>query len=391
MMHHVFSLLRRLSGLSHSTLILSVLLLGSFQPSVAQKTSRNNFIGNWEQGSSWVGGVSPAVTNIGSADLDLTINGYITRTGNLSFTNVNANASGPDLVINDTLVVVGDVTFANKAANLILSANSILIISGNFTANNKITVENGGVFVVTGDMTFSNSGQDNYDDSGGGSLYVGGAVDGNPDAEPGETNWDNLDEDFPDITDFIGCVGSGCLLPIKLLSFSAELAGDVAMLRWATFMEENFQKFVVERSADGFEFEAIGEVFGQGRNIYELETRYTFEDWNPHIGWNYYRLKAVDVDLKFEYSKIVSLHMEQPKTMWVSPNPASGRITYFKNFGDAEGDRVVLLDQLGKPVLDYTAYETHDGIPLTSDVTPGLYFLRYVSGDREYMTRVVIR
>src|SRR5688572_27577028 len=139
---------------------LTVIVVGAVIVSgYAQKTTRNNYTGTWETAASWTGGIPAATTNIGNADLNLTLNGFITRNGALSFA---ANNDGEDFIINDTLVVLGNVSFANKAANLRLGANSVFIVFGDFSAANKISIANGGIFIVTGDMDFSPSGQDEY-------------------------------------------------------------------------------------------------------------------------------------------------------------------------------------------------------------------------------------
>src|SRR5690606_26296437 len=74
----------------------------------AQKTTKNNYTGNWEAGTSWVGGTAAPTANIGGAShLDLNIYGFIRRTGSLSFAGGNETR---DFIINDTLVITGNLT-----------------------------------------------------------------------------------------------------------------------------------------------------------------------------------------------------------------------------------------------------------------------------------------
>ena len=93
--------------------------------SYGQKTTKNNYTGDWEDSQSWVGGVPAAVSNINE---DLTINGFIKRNGNLSFK--GGGPSSHNFIINDTLVIVGDLTLPNKAANLVVRPAAVLIIIG---------------------------------------------------------------------------------------------------------------------------------------------------------------------------------------------------------------------------------------------------------------------
>lgn len=356
----------------------------------AQRTTKNNYTGNWESAGSWVGGSPAATSNIGAAHLDLTINGFITRNGGLSFAGTN---DGEDFRINDTLVVRGDISFANKAANLILGPNAVLIVFGNFSATNKIVVENGGIFVVTGNMSFSASNQDDYSNPGGGELYVGGSVSGNNDAEEGEDNWDDLGDDYPIIWDYVLCGGeAGCSLPINLSYFRATVADDIVKIGWATIMEKNFQKFVVQRSSGGIEFHDIGEVSGKGFDILNIETVYSFRDVHPLTGHNYYRLKAVDLDDSYEYFGVIVVKVNAPKIVTVYPNPSSGKnISFAPNFNPQESDRIIVIDQMGSEMVNLPVTAGQNAVSFEEQLKSGVYFLRYVSEDFEKITRVIVR
>ncbi len=180
-------------------------------------------------------------------------------------------------------------------------------------------------------------------------------------------------------------------MPIKLLSFSAKKTDESVILYWKTTLEEDFDHFVVERSTDGFDFAEIGQVPGAGRNIYDIISEYSFEDNYPLRGLNYYRLKSVDLDLRYDYSRIVSASVEDGRRFWVHPNPASESITYFTNFPAAAGDRIVLLNPLGKQIFDKPAVHHQEAIPFDEKLSPGIYFLKYYSNGVEYTTRVLVR
>ena len=102
----------------------------------SQVSTKDDYYGTWSNSSSWVSNVTPnPLTNAINDGID--IYGYITREGDLSFANVNA---ANDFTINDTLVIEGSLTLANKAANLVIPSGGLLIVLGDFTADNKITV-----------------------------------------------------------------------------------------------------------------------------------------------------------------------------------------------------------------------------------------------------------
>ena len=78
-----------------------LLTTGVIVSGFAQRTSLNNYTGIWENNASWVGNLAPPVANPANltvAHLDLTINGYITRNGNI---NLNTATPTKDFIIND--------------------------------------------------------------------------------------------------------------------------------------------------------------------------------------------------------------------------------------------------------------------------------------------------
>ncbi len=83
-------------------------------------------------------------------------------------------------------------------------------------------------------------------------------------------------------------------LPIELLSFDAENLADRVRLHWATATEENSSHFVIERSADGAQFEPIGYVDAAGNSHQRAD--YVHDDIAPLSGVSYYRLLEFDLD-----------------------------------------------------------------------------------------------
>ena len=94
-------------------------------------------------------------------------------------------------------------------------------------------------------------------------------------------------------------------LPITLLNFSATLENDNTELKWTTASEINSDHFEIERSADGKKFTKIYSVKAHENASGILN--YFAEDVNTPRGIVYYRLKEVDKDGKYVYSKIVEV------------------------------------------------------------------------------------
>lgn len=119
-------------------------------------------------------------------------------------------------------------------------------------------------------------------------------------------------------------------LPIELISFTANIQGDDVLLNWETMNEKNCSHFEVERSTDAVNFSSLlkTETKASGGNSSE-KLNYTAIDHNPLNENVYYRLKQVDKDGTFYYSKIISVNYHKGNTIkfTVYPNPNKGEFT----------------------------------------------------------------
>lgn len=93
-------------------------------------------------------------------------------------------------------------------------------------------------------------------------------------------------------------------MPIKLKSFEAQSLIASIQLRWITSSEENTKDFEILRSSDGKNFTAIGKIGAAGNS--NTEKLYSFTDYSPYGGTNYYQLLQRDNDGKYAKSKIVT-------------------------------------------------------------------------------------
>ena len=118
-------------------------------------------------------------------------------------------------------------------------------------------------------------------------------------------------------------------LPVKLISFSGRLNGSKVDLNWVTANELNTKQFEVERSSDGRNFTKLSTVAARGNS--STATSYDLVDPVPMKGVNYYRLKIVDIDGKFEYSQTVIIRIDDGMQLVtkVAPNPFTGKIDVY--------------------------------------------------------------
>lgn len=179
-------------------------------------------------------------------------------------------------------------------------------------------------------------------------------------------------------------VYSSSTLPVELMNFSGEVFDGSVRLKWRTASERNNKVFLVERSADMISFETIGSVDGNGTT--QVFSDYNFEDRDPLQGMNYYRLKQVDEDGTFQYSKhIVIDRSESLRDLTVYPNPSPDGIfkinTELKNM---EGMQIYGSDlRLIKQVCSDEEKEISlQGLP------DGIYYLIYADGGAQKIKRL---
>lgn len=178
--------------------------------------------------------------------------------------------------------------------------------------------------------TSFNSGDDPADADG----TTGGAISGVPSAPAN-----------PGTVSFV-CLGA---LPVTLINFKAIIQSTRVHLHWSTAVEKNNRGYDVERSADGRHWSALGFVPGSGNTTTRRD--YSFTDENPYAGINYYRLKQMDTDGKFEYSPMVVADVRATAQQFeVFPNPSTTGELSIRIVNKTEGD--ALLE-----IFDWAGYK----------------------------------
>ncbi|AEI49458.1 T9SS type A sorting domain-containing protein [Runella slithyformis] len=166
---------------------------------------------------------------------------------------------------------------------------------------------------------------------------------------------------------------AGCSLPVRLISFKSEAQATGIELSWQTGEEIGNSHFDIERSTDAQHFESIGRVSGKGNS--SVKQVYSFFDASPKNGPNYYRLKQIDFDGKFEYSRIVSAAFIGTGIFKVYPNPVSSMLR-IELPGETEIGSAFLYDLTGCRVKEFsTAALKLEGID------NGIYFLQVQTKD----------
>ena len=121
-------------------------------------------------------------------------------------------------------------------------------------------------------------------------------------------------------------------LPVTFIDVRAKRVGENIMVDWDVAGELNVSKYEIEKSLDGNLFEKTGiesSVNNDGRNH-----TYHFTDLKPFSGFNFYRIKSIDISGAYKFSNVVKVWYESSiPDISVIPNPIEGNVISmtFKN------------------------------------------------------------
>jgi len=174
------------------------------------------------------------------------------------------------------------------------------------------------------------------------------------------------------------------IVPVELVSFSAEIVNEEVVLKWQTATETNNSGFEIERSQKSDvkgQNDWIKISFVEGGGTTTEIANYIFNDKISEPGRYSYRLKQIDFDGSFEYSSIVEVEALVTFSFELSqnyPNPFNP-VTIIKyqipelNFVtlkiyDVLGSEVTTLVNEEKPVgsyeLEFNATDLPSGVYL---------------------------
>ena len=174
-------------------------------------------------------------------------------------------------------------------------------------------------------------------------------------------------------------------LPVKLISFQAKNEGQNVQLLWATIDESSSDRFEIERSSDAKSWIKIGEQKAAGES--SAHKSYYFTDGSALSGANYYRLKMIDLDQTFAYSRIVSSLNENTNLLIFSPNPAKDFVTIS---GLSGGEFIEIINTMGIKI----SATTNQGNSFKYDISglnTGIYIIVVTNTHGEAVTHRILK
>jgi hypothetical protein len=193
-------------------------------------------------------------------------------------------------------------------------------------------------------------------------------------------------------------VCGGCPLPVELISFNVTSCNSNVCINWATAIEIDNDYFEIERSDDAINFMSIfiRDSKAPLGNSYSTIS-YEGVDEAPLSGTGYYRLKQIDKDRSFTYSKILAFRYDPLAGMEFSvfPNMNSGEFTAQLKGLKKPGIVVVLL-RSATGVIVYKAWQYINGSGGQINMAPewklpnGIYFCSFLIEEAEYVEKIVV-
>jgi hypothetical protein len=183
------------------------------------------------------------------------------------------------------------------------------------------------------------------------------------------------------------------LLPVSLIGFSAQYNNNQTQLQWQTAQEFNSKNFVVQRSADGINFDDITTIAAAGNSGILRNYQYTDFATASLPEKIYYRLQQNDRDGRMGYSNTIIVRKGKAKPeITVYPNPVNDQLhlqAYFAARGEA---KLTLYTTDGRIVLqkNIPVQEGVNAIEISvANLPKGNYILTFNKGEENYLQKIL--
>ena len=167
-------------------------------------------------------------------------------------------------------------------------------------------------------------------------------------------------------------------LAVRFISVAGQLKPDNTIeINWEAIADANHDYFVIEKSANGVSFYEMGRL---------VNLPFRFIDRYPFTGNNYYRIKAVDKNGGFIYSKVINvINKPVELTVMLFPNPVSNELNLrIKNLL-AEKVTIIVTNIQGRVFYNRPG-EAGDLKINTSTWPAQLYILKVVNSSNEILS-----
>lgn len=194
----------------------------------------------------------------------------------------------------------------------------------------------------------------------------------------------------------ISCLNHACgALAVQFLSFQAErISNSEVKVSWRTTNEVNNKMFIIERST-----ESTNTFIEEGRvdadKVLNAIHEYTFRDENDYENISYYRLRQIDLDNKFLYSRVVPVKgYAMEESIAVFPNPANSFTSLNIHLRNNNKGIVLLFNNEGQKVHQQNCLFKKGNNIIALDLSKfgkGFYIIKVSKSDGQTLTTKFIR
>ncbi|GLU53493.1 hypothetical protein Dfri01_29540 [Dyadobacter frigoris] len=180
-------------------------------------------------------------------------------------------------------------------------------------------------------------------------------------------------------------------LPVTLVNFTAQkkTAGSEtasSLLYWTTSAETNSDRFDIERSTTGKNWNNIGNVAANGES--DRQVNYSFTDDKPLSGENLYRLRMVDKDGTFAFSRIQSITFDGTNSgLSVYPNPSADKL-FIRDYSSVTN--IVVSNLNGTTVYKSASFASGNGFIDLTSLSQGMYIVKISRVNGTFSTHKIV-
>ncbi len=183
------------------------------------------------------------------------------------------------------------------------------------------------------------------------------------------------------------------VLPVELTSFAVNCENDYPIVSWQTASEHNSAVFIIHRSTDGNQWEAITSIEAAGNSNSTID--YQFEDVTTLRFVGYYRLTQVDKDGKQKvYDPIYTNCSKSENEVELYPNPAQDDLTISLSTKESAKVQIEFVNANGFMVIS----ESHDAYAGVNhfkhnveQLLSGIYYVKIVANDIVTIKKLIVQ
>jgi len=168
-------------------------------------------------------------------------------------------------------------------------------------------------------------------------------------------------------------------IPVRLTRFTAVKTRSGNLLNWETETESNSDRFVIEKSINAVQFNAIGEVAAAGNSTDVRRYSFTDNDNSPVV---YYRIRQVDRDGKMQHSPVAVIRDNNKFLAAIRGNRSTGYYLSLESSMD-ENVQLVAFASDGKRIFSKNVAIRQGSnsilVPELHQINPGIYYLKIIS------------